>query len=361
MMEKQKGTEPASLPRRHDVDWLRTLALGFLIIFHIVLSFEFWASSIGFPQNEELLPELIPFISMLSIWRIPLLFLISGMGVRFAMERRDWKALLKDRAIRILIPFVFGIYILGPTIEFGLPYLGWEAGYTLNFGHLWFLLNIFLYVVWLMGFLIYLKDKPNNPFLRFIRTVVRWPLGLFLFALPLMLEAGLVNPEFFDVYVDTAHGWLIGVLLFFYGFVVISVQAEFWPGVSRIRWLALVFAFSIYLVRFFAFEFQGVPHWLTAFESWCWMLSILGFGSLFLNRPSRLLAYLGKAVYPVYILHLPVQFTICYFLFPLPLSAYTKLVLLVVGTFGVSLLLYEMVLRRLKWIRPLFGIKLNQA
>jgi glucan biosynthesis protein C len=360
-MDEQKGTEMVPLPRRHDVDWLRTLALALLIVFHIVLSFQFWAASIDFPQNDQLLGELIPFISMLSIWRIPLLFLISGMGVRFAMERRDWKALLKERASRILIPFVFGIYILGTALQFGLPYLGWDADYTLNFGHLWFLLNIFLYVAWLIGFLIYLKDKPNNPVLRFLGKVIRWPLGLFLFALPLMLEAGLVNPEFFDVYVDSVHGWLMGLLCFFMGFVFISLQADFWPSVARIRWIALVPAISIYLVRFLVFEFQGVPHWLTAFESWSWMLTILGFGSLYLNRPSRLLAYLSKAVYPVYIVHLPVQFTICYFLFPLTLSAYMKLALLSAGTFGVSILLYEIVLRRLKWIRPLFGIKLDQA
>jgi len=153
----------------------------------------------------------------------------------------------------------------------------------------------------------------------------------------------------------------MGLLCFFMGFVFISVQDDFWPSVARIRWVALVPAVSIYLVRFLVFEFQGVPPWLTAFESWSWMLTILGFGSLYLNRPSRLLAYLSKAVYPVYIVHLPVQFTICYFLFPLPLTAYMKLALLLAGTFGVSFLLYEFVLRRLKWIRPLFGIKFNQA
>jgi hypothetical protein len=34
------------------------------------------------------------------------------MGVRFAMQRRDWKQLLKDRTIRILIPFIFGFFFI---------------------------------------------------------------------------------------------------------------------------------------------------------------------------------------------------------------------------------------------------------
>ena len=91
------------------------------------------------------------------------------------------------------------------------------------------------------------------------------------------------------------------------------------------------------------------------------MLAILGFGSLYLNKPSRSLSYLSQAVYPVYIVHLPIQFGVCYFLFSSPLPAYWKLFLLLAGTFGISLLLYQYVLRRLKWIRPLFGMKLHQT
>jgi hypothetical protein len=63
----------------------------------------------------------------------------------------------------------------------------------------------------------------------------------------------------------------------------------------------------------------------------------------------------------VYIVHLPVQFTLAYLLLPLTISAYLKLALLLAGTFGLSLMLYEYALRRLKWIRPLFGMKLRQT
>jgi peptidoglycan/LPS O-acetylase OafA/YrhL len=91
------------------------------------------------------------------------------------------------------------------------------------------------------------------------------------------------------------------------------------------------------------------------------MLALLGFGSVHLNRSSRGLAYLSKAVYPVYIVHLPVQFILCHFLLTLPLGAWSKLAVLLAGTVGVSLLLYELILRRWRWIRPLFGMKLNRA
>jgi hypothetical protein len=47
------------MERRYAVDWLRTIALGLLILFHIVLSFQSWAALSGFLQNEELLGELV--------------------------------------------------------------------------------------------------------------------------------------------------------------------------------------------------------------------------------------------------------------------------------------------------------------
>jgi len=356
-------TSPATppLPRRHDVDWLRTLAIGLLIVFHVLLCFQSWAAATGFPQNDELLDELVPFISMLAVWRIPLLFLISGMGVRFAMERRDWKQLLKDRTLRILVPYVFGIAVLGPLLLVGLPLLGWDAEYTLSFGHLWFLLNIFLYVVWLLGLCVYLKDSPDNAVFRFLSRVIQWPLGLFVFALPLMAEAWLANPAYFSVYIDHVHGWLMGLICFFTGFIFISLQAVFWPAVAKIRWTALAAAASFYFLRLMVFGLENELTWLTALESMSWMLAALGFGSLHLNRQSQTLAYLSKAVYPVYIVHLPLQFLIAYFLLPLALAAYMKLGLMLVGTFGLSLLLYEYALKRLKWVRPLFGMKLSKA
>jgi hypothetical protein len=176
-----------------------------------------------------------------------------------------------------------------------------------------------------------------------------------------MLEAWFVNPAYFALYVDTVHGWLMGLICFFLGFVFIAIQGEFWPAVARIRWSALVVASSLYLVRLLVFKLQAEPNWLTALESMSWMLAIIGFGSLYLNRPSRSLEYFSKAVYPVYIVHLPVQFTLAYLLLPLTISAYLKLALLLAGTFGLSLMLYEYALRRLKWIRPLFGMKLRQT
>ena len=344
--------------RRYDVDWLRTLAMGLLIIYHAAVSFQPWAHKIFFIKNEQALEGLWEIMSLLNIWRIPILFLISGMGVRFAMEQRNCKQLLKERTARILLPFIFGFFFICPINSYiAMKFYGEEVAYFPNPGHLWFLGNIFLYVLLLLPLLIYLKNKPKNPLWRVLASSVRRPWVLFLAALPLMAEAWLLDPDFFVLYVLTPHGFWLGMICFASGFIFISLKELFWQAVDNIRQFALAAALLLYLVRLFAFQLEDVPPLLVAFESMNWMLAILGYGSRYLNKPSARLAYFSKAVYPIYIIHMPVQHGLSYYLLPLQLPAIFKLVLLLAGTFGICLLLYEYLLKRLKWIRPLFGIK----
>lgn len=336
------------------------MALGLLILYHVVVSFQPWARWIFFIQNDQSLPGLWVFMALINVWRIPILFLISGMGVRFAMERRNWKELLEDRTVRILLPFVAGYLLICPiSVYLAQAYYGLSTSYVPNEGHLWFLANIFGYVVVLLPLLVYLKNRPDHPVMRGLAAVVRSPFGIGLFALPPMIEAWLVNPASFATYAMTPHGFWLGMVCFFTGFLFVSLKDAFWQAVTRVRWVAMGGAALLYLGRLVAFELEGVPNWLIALESMGWILAILGFASVYLNRPSKNLTYFSRAVYPVYILHMPIQFLIAYGLLPLPLPAILKLILLLIGTFGISLLAYEYVVRRLTWIRPLFGLTLT--
>jgi len=350
----------AAMKRRYDIDWIRTFALGLLIVYHVAVSFQPWGYMIFFLQNRQSLPWIWSIMSMVNIWRIPLLFMVSGMGLHFAMQRRNWKQLLKDRTLRILVPFIYGYFLICPiSVYVVLKYYGKGAAYVPNTGHLWFLANIYLYVLLLLPFLNYLKKHPENFNLRLSRKILSQSFGIFMIALPIMVEAWLVNPQSFPTYTNTPHGFWLGMICFFIGFIFISLKEVFWQAVAKIGRIAIGMASLFYLVRFFVFHFTGTPILLIAFESMCWMLAIFGYASQHLNKPSGSLTYLSKAVYPVYIIHMPVQYCISYYLLPLQLSALLKLFLLLAGTFGVSLFLYEYVIRRLTWIRPLFGMKLK--
>ncbi|MCA9938495.1 MAG: acyltransferase family protein [Anaerolineales bacterium] len=372
--ENMATVAPATVTdhRRHDVDWLRTLALALLIVYHVTVSFQPWGVYVGFPQNEQPLEGLWLVMMMLNVWRIPIVFVISGMGVRFALARRNWQDLLQDRTIRILVPFVFCVFCIAPiSAYFFQKYYEQEIAYTPNAGHLWFLGNIFVYVLLLLPLLTYLKNRPHNALFRFLSRLFSHAGGIVVLVLPLVLEAALTRPDSFVTYqwgfspdglYVPAHGFWLGLVCFFIGFLIISVQDAFWPAAEKMRWVVLIAAFLLFLMRLFVFTFwlEMEVGWLVAVESMLWMLAFLGFGAHYLNKPSPRLRYFSAAVYPVYIVHLPTQFVLAYFLLPLSLPAFPKWILLNAGTFAISLLLYE-ILRRIKLVRPLFGMKARYA
>ena len=100
--------------RRYDIDSLRVIAIGLLLIYHIAIIFQPWAMFIGFIRSDESMEGLWKPMTMLNVWRIPFLFYVSGMGVYFAMRKRNIKQLLLDRGKRILLPYVFGIVAIAP-------------------------------------------------------------------------------------------------------------------------------------------------------------------------------------------------------------------------------------------------------
>src|SRR5688572_5289731 len=143
--------------RRYDIDWLRVIAIGFLLVYHVAIGFQPWGIMIGFITSEKSWGALWTPMMMLNVWRIPLLFFVSGMGVYFSIQNRNWKQLVQERAIRILFPFLFGMFCIVPIgMLLWQYYYGWELNYDYNRGHLWFLGNIFVYVIILLPVFFYL-------------------------------------------------------------------------------------------------------------------------------------------------------------------------------------------------------------
>jgi peptidoglycan/LPS O-acetylase OafA/YrhL len=343
--------------RRYDIDWLRVIAIGLLLIYHIGIGFQPWGVFIGFIQSPDSLEGLWVPMSMLNIWRIPLLFFVSGMGVCFAMVRRNWKALMLERARRILLPFLFGVIAIVP-----LHYLLWqsfyrqELAYVPQAGHLWFLANIFAYVVLLAPLFFYLKKQKTAWLPRAIRRWMATPIGWLVMAGVFMLETVLVKPESYELYATTWHGFVIGGLAFLFGFLFVYTGPSFWKNLRSWRWALLALAMGLFLIRYLVFDLEA-PMSLKALETCAWVFALLALAFAYLNRPGKALSYLTRAAYPVYILHMVFLYLASYFLMPLELSPWIKLLLVAVLTFGGCLLTYEFLVRRIRILRPLFGLK----
>jgi glucan biosynthesis protein C len=342
--------------RRYDIDWLRVIAIALLLIYHVVIVFQPWGFYIGFIQSVESSNAIWIPMALLNVWRIPLLFFVSGMGVCFALRRRDWKQLLLDRARRILLPLIFGSFLIVPIHVFIFQkYYEQEIVYSPSVGHLWFLLNICIYVTQIIGFA-FLDKNYDYKFFNVIRVILKRPYFIYLFIIPFVLEAELINPEYFSLYVGTGHGFLIGMLAFFFGFLFIAIGDAFWNAVEKTKTTSLIIAFTLYLIRLFYFELSA-PNYLTSIESMNWIFAVFGFGYKYLNKPGKILSYLSQAAYPLYIIHMIFLYLASFIILPLNLPLELNLTLIILITFIGCFITYDLIIKRIGFLKPLFGLK----
>ena len=153
--------------RRVDLDWIRIIAFGLLIFYHVGMLFVPWDFHV---KSAHILPGLEPLMLALNPWRLSLLFLVSGAATRFMTMKLEPRALFAARAARLLPPVAFGMLIVVPPQSYfqvveqwgysggfaefysglylGLPRRICENGHCLilpTWNHLWFVVYLFVY------------------------------------------------------------------------------------------------------------------------------------------------------------------------------------------------------------------------
>jgi len=342
--------------RRYDIDWLRVIAIGLLLIYHVAIGFQAWGRMIGFITSREPWAALWLPMALLNIWRIPLLFFVSGMGVYYAMQSRTWSQLILERTRRILLPFVFGIFAIVPLhLLVWRWYYSMDLNYSWDPGHLWFLGNIFSYVVLLFPIFYLIKKHESGTIIRWIKATLSKPWGLVLVWVCFAGEALAVDPMPFELYAGTWHGFVLGLLAFFFGFCFVLTGDGFWKMVQKWRWVFLIAGMLLYFTRM-GQVWGSQPGYLLTLESFSWILTVFAFSSLHLNKSGQVLAYLSQAAYPVYILHMVFLYLGSAWIFPLAIPVQLQFVLVLLITFIGSFGTFELI-RRITLLRPLFGLK----
>lgn len=365
----------AAAARRYDIDWLRVIAVFLLLIYHTTISFQPWGIYISFIQSSQPLELLWLPMAALNIWRIPLLFFVSGMALYLSMRGRSrgvdsgsgskWGLFFGRRALRLMLPYMFGIFAIVP-LQFLLfqAYYKQELTYLAHPSHLWYLNNVHIYGLLLaLPAIWFMKQSRLTAALHRLmaalrRLLDRAPMSIYLFVLPFMAEAvfvPLISPDFnFSIYAFTLHGWVIGFIAFASGFVAVALGDSFRRALSRMKLPCLLIALGLYLLRLLLFELEG-PNALVAVESLSWIFALIGFTTS-LNRSSPLLCYLRPAVYPIYIIHMLFLYLGDYLLLPLKIPTWSQYLLILLFTLGGSLLFYELV-RHIRFLCPLFGLR----
>ncbi len=231
-----------------------------------------------------------------------------------------------------------------------------DLSYTPHQGHLWFLGNIFSYVIILSPLFFYFKKNEDGKIVSWIKKIFTNPMGLLLVTLAFVAEAFIMRPYPYEMYAITWHGYILGLLAFFFGFCFVLSGDPFWNMIVKWRWVFLSTAVLLFILRIVYFNMSS-PVYLLVVESDAWIFSVFAFGFKYLNRGSKTLDYLSQAAYPIYILHMIFLYLGSMLLFPLDLEVRLQFILLLLFTFGGCFAVYELIIRRINFIRPLFGLK----
>jgi len=98
--------------RQYEIDWLRILLILSVFFYHIGMIFVPWSWHI---KNQETISWLIHPMDFLHLWRMPLLFLISGVATYYAIGSKNSVGYIKERSLRLLLPLVVGMFLLVPV------------------------------------------------------------------------------------------------------------------------------------------------------------------------------------------------------------------------------------------------------
>ncbi len=345
------------MERRYDIDWIRVISIGLLLVYHVAIGFQSWCMMIGFITNDRPWPSLWIPMMLLNVWRIPLLFFVSGMGVYFALRRRSWAQLIKERAQRILLPFVFGAVAIVPIhVYLWQRYYTFEVNYAPGPGHLWFLGNLFCYVVILSPLFYYLNRREAQQRRAWLVNACRTPLVLLPVYILFIAEVLFVRPVPFELYAMTWHGFAIGLLAFVCGFLFVWCGTPFWQMLVRWRSLFVALGVGLFMLRLTYFQSMA-PGYLVAIESNSWIFAVFAFGYRYLNRPSKTLSYLSQAAYPVYMVHMVCLYLASMIVFPLYIAVPFQFFLVPLLTAAGCFIVYELLIRRVAFLRILFGLR----
>ena len=182
------------------------------------------------------------------------------------------------------------------------------------------------------------------------------PAGFMFIVACFILESMVVNPESFETYAMTWHGFVLGLLAFFFGFCLVYSGNQFWNGISRWKRVLFTIASALYIVRMVGFQLQA-PYYMMALESCSWIFAAFGLAHAYLNRPNKILRYLSQGAYPIYIMHMVFLYLGSFLIMPLGMPASWQFILIVLFTIVACLGFYDLIVRRVGFIRPLFGLK----
>lgn len=363
--------------RRNEIDWIRNISVLLLFVFHTASVFTYYEPWYIWYYSKSWAATII-FIFCIP-WHMPVLFFLAGASTRFSLDTRSEKKYTLERVKRLLIPFILGMLILVPpqgyfarvsrgksvgtyfqqykyfwTTISNIPYDG-----GLGPAHLWFIL--YLFIISIIGIFIvrsFKREGMKKILLKFKdKMTSRYSL---VFSTMILFIADMTPLAIAEKNI------LIFLLVFLIGYIAYGDE-EYLEYIDKNKLKSLIITIFLFVLYIFLIihhynseQRQGLEILLSLMRN-CVMVTtittIIGYGRKYLTKGGKVLKYLNKACFPIYILHQPIIVVISYYLLKYyQLQIHIAILTILISSIIVTFFVYE-IFKRIRIAKYLIGGK----
>jgi peptidoglycan/LPS O-acetylase OafA/YrhL len=383
---RSEGAAPTRQKRLFYLDWLRVLAVLTVFLYHTLRPFDFTEWHVKNTDQSLAITILLFFFSQ---WGMVLFFVLSGAACWFALRSRSGRQFLRERSLRLLVPLVVGYLLFSPLQAYFealnheafagtfLQFVPWFFAHIqfswhspwINYPyHLWFLEFLWVFSVIALPLFLFLRGAAGS---RVIDTLAGWcarPGVIYLFIVPIALIRVVLGSAF-----PGEHDWaeVVYFLTFFvYGYLLFS-RPSIASAIRRQGWIALSIGLLCFALIGAAYAAGYLETWasssytpgalfyqlLLSIFTWAWIVFILSCGMSFLDFNTKRLSEANEAVLPFYVLHQPAIVLIAFYVVQWDMGILPKWLMISTLALALILAVYVLLIRRVNWIRWLFGMK----
>jgi hypothetical protein len=331
-------------------------------------------------------------ITMFAVqWMMPLFFILSGIGIYHALAHQRWPQYLVSRVKRLLVPLVFGIFVVIAPLQVYLERIshkqfegsfwsfyphyfeGW-FGLGGNFAwmgvHLWYLEFLFVFSVITLPLFLYLRSSSGGRVVGSLTRLLNKPWTIFLPAVPIAaveFVSGLSPIKDSILGSEGFGGWSVlpYLTLLIIGYVLATDEGPT-RAMERHRVPALLVGIPTFVLGYLAYkatqQWSLLPRellmsFIRGVLCWSWLVAICGFASRYLRFSNGFLKYANEAVLPFYILHQTVILSVGFYILRLHTHLWLEYLIIATISFAAIMAMYELFIRRVNVLRVLFGMK----
>lgn len=356
--------------RIYYVDWLRVMVILSLIPYHSALTYiKYGSVYIKAPLSGQAQLPFVVITTVFSDFFMTLLFFLSGIASFYSFRRRSKEQYKKERRAKLLYPLLLGTLFLCPiqgylkAVYIGNPvdflhflpqFFYFKLFDYYAYSHLWFLLYLFIFSMVCIPLFTKLKKQEK---LSEISSFMTKGNRILLPVVFIILTELLLRPFFHESqsFINDWANVIVYLSVFIFGYLYAAEQRlqvrvkELWKPAA----IAALFSLAVLMLLNYEWNIMNseqvylIVLWGPARGLYeCSMIIFLmGLGQKYLNREGRILTYLSKASFTIYLFHfLPLTFFTLRML-PVKMNVYLKYLLVVFLSYLTVLIINEIKVR----------------